>query len=178
MQEWLNWQHWKCCVRETVPWVRIPPSPPERFWILDFGFSIGGSWPQSKIENLKSKMSSYQAPDAVQSRGCKPRQAGNGATVAVLGCAAASPEPDHLFNARLSRHSAQVPAPNLRASDRAGSDQPHAQEHAQEQSHSSRLLVHRTPRCRLNHDCAHPGQVAQLRDRSDHNSLRRVSIVH
>ena len=37
---------------------------------------------------------SYQAPDAVQSRGCKPRQAGNGATVADLGCAAASPEPD------------------------------------------------------------------------------------
>ena len=29
VQEWLNWQHWKCCVRETVPWVRIPPSPPE-----------------------------------------------------------------------------------------------------------------------------------------------------
>ena len=28
VQEWLNWQHWKCCVRETVPWVRIPPSPP------------------------------------------------------------------------------------------------------------------------------------------------------
>jgi hypothetical protein len=29
VQEWLNWQHWKCCVRGTVPWVRIPPSPPE-----------------------------------------------------------------------------------------------------------------------------------------------------
>src|SRR5829696_5100018 len=29
VQEWLNWQHWKCCERETVPWVRIPPSPPE-----------------------------------------------------------------------------------------------------------------------------------------------------
>src|SRR6266540_234757 len=28
VQEWLNWQHWKCCVRGTVPWVRIPPSPP------------------------------------------------------------------------------------------------------------------------------------------------------
>jgi hypothetical protein len=28
VQEWLNWQHWKCCERETVPWVRIPPSPP------------------------------------------------------------------------------------------------------------------------------------------------------
>ena len=29
VQEWLNWQHWKCCERETVPWVRIPPSPPD-----------------------------------------------------------------------------------------------------------------------------------------------------
>src|SRR4029079_16880339 len=28
VQEWLNWQHWKCCERGTVPWVRIPPSPP------------------------------------------------------------------------------------------------------------------------------------------------------
>ena len=31
VQEWLNWQHWKCCERETVPWVRIPPSPPVNF---------------------------------------------------------------------------------------------------------------------------------------------------
>src|SRR3954468_347284 len=30
VQEWLNWQHWKCCVRGTVPWVRIPPSPPDK----------------------------------------------------------------------------------------------------------------------------------------------------
>ena len=27
MQEWLNWQHWKCCVLEKAPWVRIPPFP-------------------------------------------------------------------------------------------------------------------------------------------------------
>src|SRR6185436_8027931 len=38
VQEWLNWQHWKCCERETVPWVRIPPSPPEP--ISDFGMRI------------------------------------------------------------------------------------------------------------------------------------------
>ena len=31
VQEWLNWQHWKCCERETVPWVRIPPSPPDDY---------------------------------------------------------------------------------------------------------------------------------------------------
>jgi hypothetical protein len=35
VQEWLNWQHWKCCERETVPWVRIPPSPP-----VNFGFRL------------------------------------------------------------------------------------------------------------------------------------------
>src|ERR1041385_3861904 len=28
VQEWFNWQHWKCCERGTVPWVRIPPFPP------------------------------------------------------------------------------------------------------------------------------------------------------
>src|ERR1041385_8848462 len=40
VQEWLNWQHWKCCERETVPWVRIPPSPPFEFRIYDFGLRI------------------------------------------------------------------------------------------------------------------------------------------
>lgn len=28
MVEWSKAQHWKCCVRATVPWVRIPPLPP------------------------------------------------------------------------------------------------------------------------------------------------------
>jgi len=36
----------------------------------------------------------------VQSRGCKPRQAGNGAPVADLGCAAASPDPDQFARIR------------------------------------------------------------------------------
>ena len=40
VQEWLNWQHWKCCERDTVPWVRIPPSPPEKFRIADFELRI------------------------------------------------------------------------------------------------------------------------------------------
>ena len=32
MAEWLKAHAWKACVRETVPWVRIPLSPPyERF---------------------------------------------------------------------------------------------------------------------------------------------------
>ena len=29
MAEWLKAHAWKACVRETVPWVRIPLSPPE-----------------------------------------------------------------------------------------------------------------------------------------------------
>ena len=29
VQEWLNWHAWRACVRVTVPWVRIPPSPLE-----------------------------------------------------------------------------------------------------------------------------------------------------
>ena len=28
MAEWTKAQHWKCCVGETLPWVRIPLSPP------------------------------------------------------------------------------------------------------------------------------------------------------
>jgi hypothetical protein len=36
MAEWLKAHAWKACVRETVPWVRIPLSPPAclRLWIL------------------------------------------------------------------------------------------------------------------------------------------------
>jgi hypothetical protein len=41
VQEWLNWQHWKCCERETVPWVRIPPSPPENFGFRIANFEFG-----------------------------------------------------------------------------------------------------------------------------------------
>ena len=29
VQEWLNWTVSKTVVRATVPWVRIPPSPPD-----------------------------------------------------------------------------------------------------------------------------------------------------
>jgi hypothetical protein len=58
VQEWLNWQHWKCCVRGTVPWVRIPPSPP-----ANFGFGIADLKeygivffnPQSEIRIPQSK---------------------------------------------------------------------------------------------------------------------------
>src|SRR6516164_3561891 len=31
MAEWLKAHAWKACVRETVPWVRIPLSPPEQW---------------------------------------------------------------------------------------------------------------------------------------------------
>ena len=29
MSEWLKEHAWKACVGETLPWVRIPPSPPD-----------------------------------------------------------------------------------------------------------------------------------------------------
>src|SRR5277367_6083122 len=43
MAEWLKAHAWKACVRETVPWVRIPLSPPASCWNkgligLDAGF--------------------------------------------------------------------------------------------------------------------------------------------
>ena len=41
--EWLKAHAWKACVRESVPWVRIPPSPPGR---LGSTFSAGLRTPQ------------------------------------------------------------------------------------------------------------------------------------
>jgi hypothetical protein len=39
MAEWLKAHAWKACVRETVPWVRIPLSPPQIIEIIiEFGF--------------------------------------------------------------------------------------------------------------------------------------------
>jgi hypothetical protein len=32
MAEWLKAHAWKACVRETVPWVRIPLSPPRNIF--------------------------------------------------------------------------------------------------------------------------------------------------
>jgi hypothetical protein len=35
MAEWLKAHAWKACVRETVPWVRIPLSPPDDIDFID-----------------------------------------------------------------------------------------------------------------------------------------------
>ncbi len=43
MQEWLNWHAWKACVRATVPWVRIPPSPLFFLFFSFFSFCYVGS---------------------------------------------------------------------------------------------------------------------------------------
>src|SRR5438445_6171999 len=44
MAEWLKAHAWKACVRETVPWVRIPLSPPDSlcklFDFIEFCFAI------------------------------------------------------------------------------------------------------------------------------------------
>src|SRR4051812_25566427 len=36
MAEWLKAHAWKACVRETVPWVRIPLSPPCAIETVDY----------------------------------------------------------------------------------------------------------------------------------------------
>ncbi len=33
VSEWLKERAWKACLRATVTWVRIPPSPPDRFYM-------------------------------------------------------------------------------------------------------------------------------------------------
>src|SRR5215217_4009155 len=46
MAEWLKAHAWKACVRETVPWVRIPLSPPAESKRLHFSaFPEVGSLP-------------------------------------------------------------------------------------------------------------------------------------
>src|SRR3954447_18809330 len=46
MAEWLKAHAWKACVRETVPWVRIPLSPPSGSKRLHFSaFPEVGSLP-------------------------------------------------------------------------------------------------------------------------------------
>src|ERR1041384_6755300 len=62
VQEWLNWQHWKCCERETVPWVRIPPSPPDQFSIVDRQLPICATF-DLKIGNWKSAIGNVMSDD-------------------------------------------------------------------------------------------------------------------
>ena len=64
MTEWLKVHAWKACVRVTVPWVRIPLSPPT-------GVCCRLKTPDDKFMGPK--------PCALQSR--EPRQAREGATV-------------------------------------------------------------------------------------------------
>jgi hypothetical protein len=48
MAEWLKAHAWKACVRETVPWVRIPLSPPPTLG------SQGRPSPKSPISSIKT----------------------------------------------------------------------------------------------------------------------------
>ena len=45
MAEWLKAHAWKACVRETVPWVRIPLSPPRTF-----GLEVSGDLFRDPVE--------------------------------------------------------------------------------------------------------------------------------
>ena len=39
MSEWLKEHAWKACVGETLPWVRIPLSPPAHIHVFPNGFA-------------------------------------------------------------------------------------------------------------------------------------------
>src|SRR5688572_30607431 len=55
--EWPKVRHWKCRVRATVPWVRIPPPPPFCFrWaVLDGEVAVPCN-PQSATAGLNSPL--------------------------------------------------------------------------------------------------------------------------
>ena len=49
MAEWLKAHAWKACVRETVPWVRIPLSPPV-------------SWHDNKLRHINGLVDEPDGP--------------------------------------------------------------------------------------------------------------------
>ena len=66
MAEWLKAHAWKACVRETVPWVRIPLSPPVlRCGTLGYPGLSGGV-----MCSPRSPMELYQFDLRVMARGC------------------------------------------------------------------------------------------------------------
>src|SRR6266498_635074 len=75
VQEWLNWQHWKCCERETVPWVRIPPSPPSNcgLRISDCGFGKPKEKPQAdEVETFHESDCAWRS-ECARARGYRRR---------------------------------------------------------------------------------------------------------
>src|SRR4029077_6456773 len=55
MAEWLKAHAWKACVRETVPWVRIPLSPPAVFEAVYFL--------RERVGNLRRSSRLLREPD-------------------------------------------------------------------------------------------------------------------
>gem|GEM_PF-6524778 len=53
--EWPIVQHWKCCVRETGPRVRIPPSPFLKPRVVPGVFLFKGGDSPAKSVNLQSR---------------------------------------------------------------------------------------------------------------------------
>src|SRR6202451_3698093 len=60
MAEWLKAHAWKACVRETVPWVRIPLSPP----------CLSLSGPDRQVTSRTQDMGDNLVPNGL-SRGCR-----------------------------------------------------------------------------------------------------------
>ena len=63
-RRWLNWHDWKSCVQATVPWVRIPLSPPYYIFgdiVTNFpGASRLGLVSRSNSENISERQRSCQ----------------------------------------------------------------------------------------------------------------------
>src|SRR6516162_492914 len=51
--EWLKAHAWKACIRETVSWVRIPPSPPVKLRLFG-NFRSSALYPYCKTHNLSA----------------------------------------------------------------------------------------------------------------------------
>jgi hypothetical protein len=52
MAEWLKAHAWKACVRETVPWVRIPLSPPYHINFSIFLDFIAPDWSAKYVRHF------------------------------------------------------------------------------------------------------------------------------
>ena len=63
MQEWLNWQSWKDCIRATVSRVRIPLSPPILF--IERIIEVGGPMTKQHNVNQTSEPKKNENPGAL-----------------------------------------------------------------------------------------------------------------
>ena len=71
MQEWLNWHAWKACVRETVPWVRIPLSPQMFYTYILKSLNDGTHYYGSSHDHL-SRLKEHNSGKVRYTKGHRP----------------------------------------------------------------------------------------------------------